>query len=534
MIRKDFRNATRSARGDNRRFEGSGEEAEAPRTSSTGTFLFATGEQWQWSVLAGTAAAALAAPFYLQVSPWIGAAIAIMGILACHMAFTFRSFPPWPHLVGIFAGIQMVLMAWLGWYYPANSEKDIGQRTSIYLAYAGPSWIAYVFGWFAALAKLPRRRTGETEQGPGSRLGTRWFLDTCIVAGIGCLVVGRSLDISALNFALVLFANLRFVGGAGWLILRARGWQWRLGTLLFLEIASATGTAMFGDLAMWSLALLPLYLYRSSLRPRAVFALLLLCCVAFVAMDSAKMRFRETAESGAVEPISLFGLNLHQAGMARPVVWLLYVADASLRTVTFQLSAEEISHLVERQSHGWIVNQVMLRVPQVEPYAKGDTIRTALESAILPRFLAPDKFRAGGEYFERFTGMSLMEQDTGKRSVSMNLGFSGEFYANFGKLGGILASGVFGLLSGLTLRWFYRKSLGSVLWLTFFPFVFLWGFKAEEGISEILNWLVKASFVVAAVVAVSPVRHELLTGRRVKKQRSGQRRGNTIITALKP
>src|ERR1035441_7720256 len=141
MIRKDFRNATRSARGDNRRFEGSGEEAEAPRTSSTGTFLFATGEQWQWSVLAGTAAAALAAPFYLQVSPWIGAAIAIMGILACHMVFTFRSFPPWPHLVAIFAGIQMVLMAWLGWYYPANSEKDIGQRTSINLGYAGPNGI---------------------------------------------------------------------------------------------------------------------------------------------------------------------------------------------------------------------------------------------------------------------------------------------------------------------------------------------------------------------------------------------------------
>src|ERR1035437_3455186 len=524
MIRKDFQTTTRSARRDNRRFERSGEQAATPRAPRPRTFLFATSEQWQWSVLAGTAAAALAAPFYLPVSPWIGAAIAIMGILACHMAFTFGSFPAWPHLVAIFAGIQMGLMAWLGWYYPANSEKDIGQRTGIYLAYAGPCWIVFVFGWFAALAKLPVKGTDDKDRDPGPSLATWRFLDTCIVAGIGCQILGQSFDISALQFALVLFANLRFVGGAGWLMLRGRGWRWRVGSLLCLEIALSARTTMFGDLAVWSLALLPLYLYRSRLRPRAAFALLLLCCVAFVAMDSAKMRFRETAENGDVEPISLFGLHLRQAGMARPVVWLLYVADATLRTVTFQLSDREISHLVERQNHGWVVNQVMLRVPQLEPYAKGETIWIALASAAMPRFLAADKYRAGGEDFERFTGMSLMDPETGERSTSMNLGFSGEFYANFGKLGGILASGLFGLLSGLTLRWFYRKSFRSVLWLGFFPFVFLWGMKAEEGIGEMLNWLVKASFIVAAVVWVSPVRQELAMGRSIKKQRPRQSR----------
>jgi hypothetical protein len=474
--------------------------------------------------MAGTAAAVLAAPFYLQVSAWIGVAIAMMGILACHMAFTFRSFPPWPHLIGIFAGIQMVLMAWMGWFYPANLEKDIGERTGIYLSYAGPSWIAFVFGWFAALAKLPGNRTDEKEQDPGPKLHAKWVFDTCMVIGIGCQILGRSLDISALNFVLVLFANLRFVGGAGWLMLRASGWRWRVGTLLALEIMSATRTTMFGDLAMWSLALLPLYLYRSRLRPTAIFALLLLCCVAFVAMDSAKTRFREIRESGAVEPISLFGLHLGQTETLRPLVWLLYLADAALRTVTFQLSEAEISHLIERQSHGWIVNQVMLRVPQSEPYANGRTIWIALESAALPRFLAPNKYRAGGEYFERFTGMALMDPDSGERSTSMNLGFSGEFYANFGKLGGILASGLFGLFSGLTLRWFYRKSFRSVLWLAFFPFVFLWGMKAEEGIGEMLNWIVKASFVVAAVVWVSPVRNELAMGRSIEKQRPGHSR----------
>ena len=509
MIREDFRTATRSARRVSRRYAGSGEQAAAPRTPGRPTFLFATGEQWQWSVLAGTAAAVLAAPFYLQVSVWIGATIAIMVTLACHMAFTFGSFPSWPHLVGIFAGIQMILMAWLAWFYPTSLEKDIGERINIYLSYAVPSWVAYVFGWFAALAKLPGKGTGEKEQEPGRSLAARRLLDTCIVAGIGCLVLGRRLDISGLNFALVLLANLRFVGGAGWLILRARGWRWRLGTLLFLEILLATDTYMFGGLAMWALALLPLYLYRSRLRPPAVFALLLLCCVAFVAIDSAKTRYRGTTVSGAVEPISLFGFNWHQTGMAKPVVWLLYVADAALRTVTFQLGDEEISHLVERQNHGWIVNQVMLRVPQFEPYAQGETIWVALKSAVLPRFLAPDKYVAGGAHFERFTGISLIDPDTGARSASMNLGFSGEFYANFGKLGGILASGIFGLLSGLILRWFCQQSLKGILWLAFFPYVFLWGMKAETGLGEIFNWLVKASLVAAVTVSLSPMRRVL-------------------------
>ncbi|MEI6784180.1 MAG: hypothetical protein WCQ21_25085 [Verrucomicrobiota bacterium] len=495
-----------------------------PGDRGAGTFLFATGEQWLWSILAGTAAALFAAPFYSQVSAWIGATITIMGILACHMAFTFRSFPPWPHLVGIFAGIQMVLMAWLAWYYPTNPEKDIGQRTGIYLSYAGPCWITFVFGWFAALAKLSVEKTDEKNRELGPNLNTRRFLDTCMVAGIGCQVAGRSLDIAALQFALVLLANLRFVGGAGWLMVRAKGWRWRVGLLLFLEISGATKTTMFGDLAMWSLALLPLYLYRSSLRPRAVFAVLLLCCAAFVAMDIAKTRYRETAESGAMEPISLFGLPLRQAGLDKLLVWFWYLADAAVRTVTFQLSDAEISHLIERQSHGWIVNQVMLRVPHFEPYANGQTIWVALEAAALPRFLAPDKYRAGGEYFERFTGMSLIDPDTGARNTSMNLGFSGEFYANFGKLGGILTSGLFGLLSGLVLRWFYRKSFRSVLWLAFFPFVFLWGMKAEEGIGEILNWVVKASVVVAVILWLSPARQELAMSRPTKRQRPRQSR----------
>jgi hypothetical protein len=346
------------------------------------------------------------------------------------------------------------------------------------------------------------------------------------------MLVGRHVDSPNLNFLVLLLGNLRFVGGAGWLMSRAKGWKWRLALLLILEILSATDVGLFGDLALWSLALLPLFLYQSGMRRTTVLCLFLLAFVALPALESAKTRYREKTWYGNTEADPVFGMDVRLGGALTPLVWFLYVLDGGYRTLTFQLTGDELSHLLDRQNHGWIINKIMLRVPESEPYARGETIRTALYAAFVPRFLAPEKYRAGGEFFERFTGRSLLDS-TGERGVSMNLGFTGEFYANYGKSGGILASGIWGLLSGLILRWVYRKGLRLPLWLAFFPFVFLWGMKAEEGIGEILNWVVKASFVSAAVILFSPLRQAFQRKMPAKKVRP-KTQTKPVETAMPP
>jgi hypothetical protein len=46
--------------------------------------------------------------------------------------------------------------------------------------------------------------------------------------------------------------------------------------------------------------------------------------------------------------------------------------------------------------------------------------------------------------------------------------------------------------------------LRSPLWWVFLPYVGSVAFKAEEGIAEVVNWVVKASLIAAAVYLLSP------------------------------
>jgi hypothetical protein len=86
----------------------------------------------------------------------------------------------------------------------------------------------------------------------------------------------------------------------------------------------------------------------------------------------------------------------------------------------------------------------------------------------------------------------------------MNLGYAGEMFANFGYWGGIAGCFVYALLLGLSFRWAFKRALLHPLWWALVPYVGLVGLKADDGIADVLNWLVKAAMVVAAVYYTFP------------------------------
>ena len=133
----------------------------------------------------------------------------------------------------------------------------------------------------------------------------------------------------------------------------------------------------------------------------------------------------------------------------------------------------------------------MSHTPSVEPFADGETIINALEASLLPRFLAPNKAKAGGqENFERFTGRNL------EKGTSMNLSPLGEAYANFGVSGAIVFMLFFGLFYNFFIHQIFKLSFrypSLILWL---PLMFLQVVKAESDVAIVLNHLVKATIVV--------------------------------------
>src|SRR5205823_2191259 len=117
-----------------------------------------------------------------------------------------------------------------------------------------------------------------------------------------------------------------------------------------------------------------------------------------------------------------------------------------------------------------------------EPYARGETLISAFYACLLPRFLAPEKVRAGGrENMERFAGVHL-------EGTSMNLGYGGEMYANFGHIGGFIGCGLYALAFSLLFRAISLRAFKSPLWWSVLPYIALWALKAEDGLAEVFNW----------------------------------------------
>jgi len=162
-------------------------------------------------------------------------------------------------------------------------------------------------------------------------------------------------------------------------------------------------------------------------------------------------------------------------------------------------SDDSLGEMVLRFNQGWIVDRVLHHVPAYEPYAFGETIISAVEAAALPRIIAPDKHDVGGrEFMIRFAGYEPEE------GTSMDIGFAGELYANFGYWGGIIACGLYALMIGLALRWVSVRALRSPLWWAVAIYAGHWAFKVETDIGAVLNYAVKAALVVFVATRCLP------------------------------
>ena len=144
-----------------------------------------------------------------------------------------------------------------------------------------------------------------------------------------------------------------------------------------------------------------------------------------------------------------------------------------------------------RLNQGWIISALMEQVPGRVSYAQGSTITEAISASLVPRFLNPNKKKAGGqENFERYTGLMLGE------NTSMGISIVGEAYINFGRIGGMLFMLLWGLFLAKVWVWLIKKLNGNILLLAFMPLLFLQVVKAETELVVVLNHLIKSMIVV--------------------------------------
>ncbi|PZR72043.1 MAG: hypothetical protein DLM73_14525 [Chthoniobacterales bacterium] len=458
-------------------------------------FLFFTWRQWLVAMSIAAAGTAVCLPWYGFISPWIGCTIFLTAIILVHLHYAGQYIAPLPHIALLVAALQYIFAAWFSLYHPHdNPIYFIGDRLPLYYAYTGPVILAMTIGFAASLWRvgLPRIQPQSVSSDPSLLLE----LDVICLLGIASVILGNLSKIGGLAFLFVLLGNLRFVGVYGRMVLGGSGWQWRLALVLCLEVLFATASAMFHNLLLWLLWTFALWVYRFRPRMWATLGSIAIAVLLLPALQAAKWQLR----TEALDPIEGLPTEIADTSVFdRTIRWVSYLVPSLQQTVMFELEDEFVSEMGMRYNQGWIINRVMLFTPDYEPYAQGKTLVSAIEASLLPRLIVEEKAKSGGrENMEKFTGLALDE------NTSMNLGFAGEMYANFGETGGIIGCGIYALFFGLLFRIICKRAFTNPLWWCLVPFIFYSAVKAEDDIAFVLNWTVKGSIVVAFIILALP------------------------------
>jgi len=149
------------------------------------------------------------------------------------------------------------------------------------------------------------------------------------------------------------------------------------------------------------------------------------------------------------------------------------------------LAVGGLDPVLSRINQGAISSICFDYVPRVQPFVRGETIRTAVAAALIPRILWPGKPTAGGvDHCRRFMGIE-------NRGYSLNIGTVGEAYVNFGPQGAALFLFAWGLFLRLAFGglWYLAARLPHLFF--FFGVLFMPLLVPDSDVLMQLNHLVK-------------------------------------------
>lgn len=389
-----------------------------------------------------------------------------------------------PQLILFVYLFQHFIASFILFFYPPVDTYDIGMsRYPAYLAFVLPCCLALLIGFGLAEPRFFVKKTFYTTSSP-----PQWANNSeqLVWLGIVSMLLGYQLEQYVfLNFFLYLMANLRFVGLFSLILLNNAKWKIYAPSIIFIEIISSSSQAMFGNIIIWSGAMLLILAYQLNWQKRLLAGIF--CSFFFlIVFQEAKLSFRE------------FSVDSNVSNTAK-VTALGSQIVKQFSQLDQVISPEILSSIMVRFNQGWIIDRILAKVPASKDFARGDTIYEGLYATFIPRFIDPDKPVAGGKLnFERFTGLALAD------NTSMTIGIIGELYANFGIIGGILGIGCFGYLLGfLYFKFLYNKALAHPVWYAWGPFIGYYAMKAEEGLMETTTWIVKSLIVMVIVIFTS-------------------------------
>jgi hypothetical protein len=230
--------------------------------------------------------------------------------------------------------------------------------------------------------------------------------------GIVCSLISPLFP-GELSFVLYLLSGIRFVAAFGLFALDRKAFKWYLIGVFVLEIFRALSQSMFHDLVMWLLFFGIFYSYISKLAGAKKLILALLAVFAFYVLQVSKNDYRERTWRGGEEG----GLSTFQE-----------VADNNIKKGLF--TETNLTGSISRVNQAWIFASTVDNMNRTKDYQNLHIVGLYAESALLPRFLAPNKLSSGNkEIFNQFSGHTISS------GTSMGLGIFADGYIAYGATG---------------------------------------------------------------------------------------------------
>ena len=188
--------------------------------------------------------------------------------------------------------------------------------------------------------------------------------------------------------------------------------------------------------------------------------------IALIWSHSLKHNWRQALQSGQVQ-----GDTIEQVQ-----VFGSFFSDS---VEHFELESA-IENLVSRVSSGSAYfGYVLDRVPRIIPHERGLFLERTIKHILMPRFLFPEKTNLGSDSWivRKYAGVWVAGEE---QSTSVGLGYTGEFYIDFGVTGIIVGCLLYGLYAGFWYRILWRYSPSAPIAMSVLVALFIGEFVSYE------------------------------------------------------
>lgn len=353
-----------------------------------------------------------------------------------------------------------------------------------YFTLAVPGFLLFAFGMFLLPTQIFKPNFNKISK---STSINEQFLVQMTIFCILCNLVSGIFS-AEFAFFIYLLSSVRFVGVFALFALNQRKYRWLLLVLLGYEVLEAFRIAMFHDVIMWVIffGLFYLYLLKPNLTIKIIGAATLISFVLLIQAFKGDYRERvwRGGEEASIETIGDVGLGKANS------------ADLA--------GEDNLLGTLNRGNQAWIFSSTVDNMDRTMDFQGMNNVNRYLESALLPRFLAPNKISAGDKLiFNRFSGHHI------SGGTSMGLGVFADGYIAYGNWGVYFFTFILGLLFSLTFKLIERWSKISPFYILFVLPMLNYAVRPDCELQTVVNHLAKSIMLFGGLVYLTKYRFSI-------------------------